>query len=541
MGGGLKSPVGGSRGFAEGAFPVLGPSSTASHGGLGAGMAKTPREVELKFALPRDQASEVAGAIGALADAPARRLNSVYFDTPKGALKRKGLTLRVRREDGGRFVQTLKEGGDGLGRGEWEAKVKGPCPDLAVLRATPAGEVLARSAKLAPTFEVDVRRRSIDMSEAGSVIEVSLDEGVARAGNDEVPFSELELELKSGPHGGLFTLARRVAAAGDLTLSFTAKAERGAAVGAGRSAAVKFRPPALSRDLSSGEAFQKAAMACLRQITANAERLRRRPSPEVIHQLRVGLRRLRSLITSFKSVVSDARLPAIKAELKWLTGELDAARNLDVLLHGGYRAALAQKQDAGGVKDLGRRLRAARALAYARCASAIEGERFRRLLVDVFVWIWSGPWTQARETAEARERPIRRQAAKELERRRRKITRQGERLRELEPEVRHKLRIQAKKLRYSADIFVGLFSHPKRAKAFIETLKKAQDALGELNDIVVGEQLARETAIDAALPGMDSAFVAGRITGAQKARVGPLTDEAEEALAAFRRAKPFWS
>src|SRR6185437_2113765 len=124
------------------------------------------------------------------------------------------------------------------------------------------------------------------------------------------------------------------------------------------------------------------ARACLRQICANAERLRRRASPEVIHQTRVGLRRLRSLITSFKKVVGDARLPAIKAELKWLTGELDGARNLDVLLHGDYRTAVAEKTDAAGLKGLGARLRGARRIAYARAAAAVESDRFRRLLVD---------------------------------------------------------------------------------------------------------------------------------------------------------------
>ena len=67
-------------------------------------------------------------------------------------------------------------------------------------------------------------------------------------------------------------------------------------------------------------------------------------------------------------MVADARLPAIKAELKWLTGELDAARNLDVLLHGDYRVAVAQKADAEGLKGLGTRLRAARRMAYVRAA-----------------------------------------------------------------------------------------------------------------------------------------------------------------------------
>ena len=97
------------------------------------------------------------------------------------------------------------------------------------------------------------------------------------------------------------------------------------------------------------------------------------------------------------------------------------------------------------------------------------------------------------------------------------------------------------RLRYAADVFAGLFERPKRSRAFIAALKEVQDALGDLNDIVVGAELAHEAA---ALPGRaetDAAFVAGRITGAQKARTLPLTDRAEAALEAFAQAKPFWT
>ena len=68
-----------------------------------------------------------------------------------------------------------------------------------------------------------------------------------------------------------------------------------------------------------------------------------------------------------------------------------------------------------------------------------------------------------------------------------------------------------------------------------------QDTLGELNDIVVGERLAHEAAASPGRAETNSAFVAGRITGAQKARIGPLTDRAETALKAFRDANPFWN
>ena len=502
----------------------------------------TPQEIELKFAAPAARAGEAAAAVAALAGVEPRRLTSIYYDTAKGALRRAGMALRVRRS-GDEFVQTLKDGGDGaFSRGEWETRLEGPDPDVGVLKHTPAAVVLAKAGRLAPVYVVDVQRRTADVTEGDSRIEIAFDEGVAKARDDEAPFAELELELKHGPQWGLFALARRLAAAGDFTLSFTTKAERGHALAhPPRSYARKFAPPPLTRDLDAGQAFQRIAIACLKQIAANAERLRHRASPEVIHQLRVALRRLRSLITSFRKVVADARLPAIKAELKWLTGELDAARNLDVLLHGDYRAAVVEKADAEGVKGLGARLRGARRIAYARAAASVESERFRRLLVDLMIWIETGPWTASEAAAHERQRPIARFASRELGKRRDKIVRHGKRLRELDPHARHKLRIEAKKLRYAADVFGELFGHARRAQAFVGLLKDVQDTLGELNDIVVGERLAHEAAASPGRAETDSAFVAGRITGVQQARIAPLTDRAEDALKAFRDAKPFWA
>ena len=50
--------------------------------------------------------------------------------------------------------------------------------------------------------------------------------------------------------------------------------------------------------------------------------------------------------------MADARLPAIKAELKWLTGELDAARNLDVFCTA-TTAPRRQREHAEGSKGSG--------------------------------------------------------------------------------------------------------------------------------------------------------------------------------------------
>src|SRR5262249_10337640 len=51
-----------------------------------------------------------------------------------------------------------------------------------------------------------------------------------------------------------------------------------------------------------------------------------------VHQMRVGLRRLRAAMSLFADVLQDPQSAALKEELKWLTGELGPARELDVLV-----------------------------------------------------------------------------------------------------------------------------------------------------------------------------------------------------------------
>jgi inorganic triphosphatase YgiF len=500
-------------------------------------MDAEPREIELKFAVHGLRAGALPACLAKLAEAPARRLVSVYYDTPKRSLRRAGMVLRVRRSDA-RFVQTLKTRDDGaLARGEWETDIAGAEPSPAALSDTPAAHILRSSGELAPQFTIEVLRRTLNLREAGSRIEIAFDEGTASAGDRRAPFTELELELKSGTLEDLFSLARRISLGADLTVSFVTKAERGFALATPpRSRASKFEAPPLTKAMSAGEAFAWVARACLRQITANAEQLRRRPSPEVLHQLRVALRRLRSLITTFKTVVADARAPALKAELKWLTGELDAARNLDVLLKGDLRAAFAGRDATPDLRDLGARLRGARRMAYVRAASAVESERFRRLALDLLVWIEAGAWRRHGP----REQPLGPFARAALDHQRRKILKKGRHVRRLRPDERHGLRIDAKKMRYATDVFAAVFDHPKRARRFVKSLKAVQDVLGELNDRVVGEALTQDVAAGAGWTEADAALLAGRVSAPRKGQTSELLAKAQKSLDAFAEARKFW-
>jgi len=502
-------------------------------------MARAPHEIELKFLAGGAKADAVTARLGDPSEV--RTLTSTYFDTSDRALRQRGLTLRV-RFDGEHWVQTVKAAGDGgLGRAEWETFVPSAAPDLIAARGTPAGAALEGGAALEPLFTVEVERKAWLREEDGAAIEYALDQGEVASGERAAAVGELELELKAGDVRRLLSTAVRLREELALTPSFATKAERGfALLDKDRSRARRFEPPALTPQMRTDAAFRAIARAALEQIAGNAERLREAPGAEVIHQMRVGVRRLRSTLSTFGKMVADRQLPELKDELRWLTGELNPARNLDVLLSGAYRRAARRKADTLGLKQLGVLLRRQRAAAYARARSAAESERLGALLLDVLCWLERGPWTRGRAAGAAlRAPPIAAFAARALARRNRRVARGGRRLAKLSRDDRHALRIEAKKLRYGAEVFADLWGHPARLKRYMQPMRALQDRLGQLNDIATGEAVARALVHEAADAG-EADWAAGRLIGAESAREGALLAAAARAHRRLAKAKPFW-
>jgi len=185
--------------------------------------------------------------------------------------------------------------------------------------------------KLRPVFETDVGRTSFDVKSGKSRIEVALDRGKVKAGRDSQPISEVELELKEGEVADLARLATRVAGRGAV-LELRSKAERGYALadrGVGNH--VGASAIALSDDMTAAEGFRAIGFSCLHHLAANRAAVLK-DDPEGIHQMRVGLRRLRAALSLFKPLIEGPEFEAIKKELKWVTGELGPARDFDVFV-----------------------------------------------------------------------------------------------------------------------------------------------------------------------------------------------------------------
>src|SRR5262249_46392297 len=230
-------------------------------------------------------------------------------------------------------------------------------------------------------------------------------------------------------------------------------------------AAVHAKPVALGPDTSAGSAFQTIATASLHQLASN-QTLMLDGDPEALHQMRVALRRLRAAISLFSDMLHDPQTHALKAEFKWITGELGPARELDVFLKRVVAPNADRNPRGPGVIVLVRELQQQREDAFSRASAAVDSPRFRNLVLDTAAWIESGDWTRNpdKRPGAVRDGPIADAAAEQLRRRWNAILQRGERLDTLDPQRRHKLRIQVKKLRYAAEFFAGVFTGKKSTR-----------------------------------------------------------------------------
>jgi CHAD domain-containing protein len=279
-------------------------------------------------------------------------------------------------------------------------------------------------------------------------------------------------------------LARKV----PVQLAVKSKAGHGyALLTAEKAAPVKAVPVAFAPESNVQRAFQIIAKTCLHQLVAN-QSLMLAGGAEALHQMRVGLRRLRAAISLFSDMLTDPQTEVLKSELKWITGELGPAREFEVLLKDVARPVANSAHNEPGIGFFSRELRQKRKIALARARAAVDSRRFRDLALDTAAWIETGDWTRNPNGTAGmlRQRSFAAVAAEQLRRQWKKILKRGKCLDTLDPQHRHKLRIQAKKLRYAAEFFAPAFPRKKslrRRKDFVTTLQKLQDALGELNDI----------------------------------------------------------
>ena len=128
------------------------------------------------------------------------------------------------------------------------------------------------------------------------MVEVALDQGRVFSENHSQAVCELEVELKTGAPADAVALARQWCADHRLWLSTISKAMKGQRLRSATpvGAATSPNSPKFARHASRHDMFIAAVKTCLCQILPNASELANGSNHhEHVHQLRVGIRRLR--------------------------------------------------------------------------------------------------------------------------------------------------------------------------------------------------------------------------------------------------------
>ncbi|HZC95419.1 MAG TPA: CHAD domain-containing protein [Bradyrhizobium sp.] len=495
-------------------------------------------ETEIKFRVPTRNLNALAhlkvtgSRVGERSESD---LISTYFDTRKQKLRRHGLVLRVRQSNG-KHIQTIKQVSAGhFDRGEWESEIKDGRPDLGEADGTPLQRLASKKLRrnLRPIFKTSVRRTTVPVRTKRSEIELAVDHGEILAGGRSSRIEEVELELKSGHRRDLFLVARAVEQKLAAELYLRDKAERGYDLVDNKGERAVFAEPVeLDDGMSAIQGFKAIAHSALRHFSGNIDAVRDL-DPEGVHQMRVGLRRLRAAISLFSKMLTGAKTEQIKAELKWLTNQLAPAREIDVFLQEKVGSVARKVHPRRGVKAIEAEFTDRRDDALERAKSAVDSRRCRALLVELLEWIEAQDGGGEEAKLEVGEF-----AADLLKRHIRKARKDGKTLQDMSPRERHKLRIKVKKIRYAVGFFESLFPGKRAQKQLgrlSRHLKKIQGALGSLNDYIADSKMAANAALNA--PPQDRrarAFASGFIVGREDEQTKPLMKAASKEVRGLR-------
>lgn len=478
-------------------------------------------EIEFKFCIPPERLAAVQAAVRRGRWTPVR-MEARYFDTPDAALSSRGIALRLRRE-GTQWVQTVKALGQGpLDREEHNVLLGDTPPSLVPRPELHAGSVAGArlvaalqvaQGPLAETYGTEMDRVTRDIAFKGGMVELALDTGrvVAHRGTPqqkEARICELELELTSGPVAGLAALATRWATRHGLYLSTVSKAERGE-----RLLAAQWTRPATKAEAMvahaagpafwQGPALQRAVVAhCLQQVLGNSSEIAEGTGTEEhVHQLRIGLRRLRTALRELAPLAPGRFDPAWEKPLVDVFRRLGELRDRSQVLQ-----SIHARLQAAGAPPLAEPHTATADAANTRTGASdiVRTAAFQTALIGLMAFTARGhaPVAEAPGAGEAEAlalKDTRRLLQKRLRRLHTQVRQGAQGFAALTVQKQHRLRKRLKRLRYLAEFVAPALDAD--SAAFVDSLQPALSALGQLNDERVAQGLYDALATTSNTPG----------------------------------------
>ena len=308
-------------------------------------------EIEAKFMIPDANVSRRLKTRGRLAgftlgERRVSRVLDTYLDTKDRSLVAAGLACRVRRQDDGQLLLTVKEMGAAAGavhrREELEVVLHAGEADskgIFAARAWPEGpartrvlQVVGRK-RLIRLATIRQRRTIRPVAQDGHTVALlSLDDVQVRADGAVERFSEVEVELTGpGSNGDLERLATCLEREWGLCPDERSKLERALAlVDAGPRTAVSRKALGLDPAASMAEAARKILRDQLDRMVAHERGARDGRDIEKVHDMRVATRRMRAALRVFSPYLDMTAYKPFRRELRRTGRILGTVRDLDV-------------------------------------------------------------------------------------------------------------------------------------------------------------------------------------------------------------------
>jgi CHAD domain-containing protein len=233
---------------------------------------------------------------------------------------------------------------------------------------------------------------------------------------------------------------------------------------------------------SAQAAFASYAAPLVDHAIEYAATVREDASPEALHQLRVSLRRLRSLWWAFEPLLDKGENTRQRALYKFLATAAGQTRDWDILIE-------LNAKDDSGAHALRPTLEEIRGEALATSRETLSNADVKHLLREALT-------SATKELNTAHERvPLRKFADKRVaasERSLKKRMKRASHAKRSNYTSFHEVRKAGKKLRYLLEFFEPILHGGH--KRVLKRLKQIQKRFGALNDIVASEVLLRDNA-----------------------------------------------
>jgi CHAD domain-containing protein len=331
------------------------------------------------------------------------------------------------------------------------------------------------------------------------------------------------LEPGTADHGLVEALAAGLREAGGRRTKTSSELERVLGAPGRRSAP---RPVRVKRS-SATSVLVQARLSELVAELPERDLAVRRDLPGGVHQLRVTLRRIRSLLASFEPVLDPGAVAQLRDEIKWVNDQLGEARDAEVVL----ALLLTRIDDQPGdirspmaVRAVNQAMRRRYREAHRYALAAMESPRYVALLGRLESLAEAPPWRKrARKKVSTVVPDLLRRDVSRLEKRMKRLPEPDD------PDHAHRLhqaRKAAKRVRYTAETCRPVYG--KHARRLQRSMKEFQQRLGDHHDAAMTRAAVRDVATTPEADGR-VAFVLGRVDLVE-----------EEEATTISRAVPRW-